>query len=64
MLHLERMEKAQDKSKESHAAGDTRVAGVDCKQLPESLLAHGEEWSCTEGTLKRKTPIGGIRQHP
>ena len=31
MLHLERMEKAQDKSKESHAAGDTKVAGMGCE---------------------------------
>ena len=61
MLHLETMEKTQNQSEKSHAAGDTRVAGVDCKQLPESLLAHGEEWSCTEGTLKRKTRTGGIR---
>ena len=50
----------EDESKEPHAIGDTRVAGVGCKQLPESLLAHGKEWSCTEGTLKRKTRTGGI----
>lgn len=57
---LETMEETQDESKEPHAIGDTRVAGVGCKQLPESLLAHGKEWSCTEGTLKRKTRTGGI----
>ena len=38
---LETMEETQDESKEPHAIGDTRVAGVGCKQLPESLLAHG-----------------------
>ena len=44
---LKTMEETQDESKEPHAIGDTRVAGVGCKQLPESLLAHGKEWSCT-----------------
>ena len=58
---LETMEETQDESKEPHAIGDTRVVGVGCKQLLESLLAHGEEWLCTEGTLKRKTRTGGIR---
>ena len=38
---LETLEETQDESKEPHAIGDTRVAGVGCKQLPESLLAHG-----------------------
>ena len=57
---LETMEETQDESKEPHAIGDTRVVGVGCKQLLESLLAHGEEWLCTEGTLKRKTRTGGI----
>ena len=57
---LKTMEETQDESKEPHAIGDTRVASVGCKQLPESLLAHGQEWSCTEGTLNRKTRTGGI----
>ena len=60
VLHLEAMEKTRNQSEKSHAAGDTRVAGVGCKQLSKSLLAHGEEWSCTKGTLKRKTRTGGI----
>ena len=60
MLHLETMEETQNKSKESHTIGDTRVAGMGSKQLPESLLAHGKEWSCTKGYLKRKTRTGRI----
>ena len=64
MLHLETMEETQNESKEPHAVGDTGVAGTGGELLPESLLAHGEEWSCTKGTLKRKTRTGGILQYP
>ena len=42
----------------------TRVAGMGGKLLPESLLTHGEEWSCSECALKRKTRTGGILQYP
>ena len=58
------MEETQDKSKEPYAIGDTRVAGKGGKQLPESLLAHGEERSCTKGNLERKTRTGRILQYP
>ena len=61
---LKTMEETQDESKEPHAIGDTRVVGVGCKQLPESLLAHGEERSCTKGNLERKTRTGRILQYP
>ena len=63
-VHLETMEETQDKSKEPYAIGDTRVAGKGGKQLPESLLAHGEERSCTKGNLERKTRTGRILQYP
>ena len=58
------MKETQDKSKEPYAIGDTRVAGKGGKQLPESLLAHGEERSCTKGNLERKTRTGRILQYP
>ena len=61
---LKTMEETQDESKEPHAIGDTRVAGKSGKQLPESLLAHGEERSCTKGNLERKTRTGRILQYP
>ena len=64
MLHLETMEETQDENKEPYAIGNTRVAGKGGEQLPESLLAHGEEWSCTKGTLKRKTRTNGILPYP
>ena len=41
-------------SKEPHSTGDTGVAGMGSKQLPESLLAHGEERSCTSGQSRKK----------
>ena len=60
VLYLETMEKAENKSREPNTIGDSRMASLGCKQLPEVLLAHGEEWSCPKGTLKRKTRTGGI----
>ena len=36
---LETMEETQDESKEPHAIGDTRVAGVGCKQCKRSITA-------------------------
>ena len=39
-------------------------AGMGSKQLPKSLLAHGEEWSCTAGNLEIKTRTGMILQYP
>ena len=57
---LETMEETREEGKEPDAAWDTGMAGVGGEQLSESLLAHGEEWLCTEGTLKRKTRTGGI----
>ena len=44
--------------------GHTGMAGVGSKQLPESLLAHGKEWSCAAGNLNRKTRTGRILQYP
>lgn len=61
MLYLETMEETQDESKEPDEIGDAPVAGVGGEQLPESLLAHGEERSCAAGNLKRKTRTGRIR---
>ena len=62
--YLETMEEAQKKSKEPHPTGHTGMAGVGSKQLPESLLAYGKEWSCTASNLNRKTRTGRILQHP
>ena len=64
VLHLETMEETQNEGREPYEAGDTGVAGMVGKQLPESLLAHGEERSCAEGNLKRKTRTGRMLQHP
>ena len=64
MLYLETMEEAQKESKESHSIGHTGMAGVGSKQLPESLLAYGKEWSCAAGNLERKTRTGWILQYP
>ena len=55
MLYLETMEETQKESKEPHSIGHTRMAGAGSKQLPESLLAYGQEWSRAAGNLKRKT---------
>ena len=52
MLHLETMEETPDKSKEPYKTGDSGVAGMGSKQLSESLLEYGKEWSCTKGYLK------------
>ena len=64
VLHLETMEETPDKSKEPYKTGDSGVAGMGSKQLSESLLAYGKEWSCTKGYLKGKTRTGWILQHP
>ena len=64
VLYLETMEEAQKESKEPHPTGHTGMAGVGSKQLPESLLAHGKEWSCAAGNLNRKTRTGRILQYP
>ena len=61
---LKTMEETQDESKEPHAIGDTRVASVGCKQLPESLLAHGEEWPCAKGNLNGKARTARIQKYP
>jgi len=60
MLHLETVEEAQNEGTEPNETGNTGVAGEGGKQLPESLLAHGEERSCPTGNLKRKTRTGGM----
>ena len=64
MLYLETMEEAQKEGKEPHPTGYTGMAGVGSKQLPESLLAHGKEWTCTASNLNRKTRTGWILQYP
>ena len=64
MLYLETMEVAQKEGKEPHPTGHTGMAGVGSKQLPESLLAYGKEWSCAAGNLNRKTRTGRILQYP
>ena len=56
--------KPKTRAKSLMQLGDTRVAGKGGKQLPESLLAHGEERSCTKGNLERKTRTGRILQYP
>ena len=64
VLYLEAMEETWEESKEPHSTGHTGMAGIGSKQLPKSLLAHGEEWSCTAGNLERKTRTGMILQYP
>ena len=63
-VHLEAVEEAQNESEELDTTGDSRMAGEGCKQLPESLLAHGKKWPYPKGNLERKTRTGGILQHP
>ena len=64
VLHLETMEETQNEGRKSNETGDSGMAGTGGEQLSESLLAHGEEQSCPEGNLKRKTRTGWILQYP
>ena len=63
-VYLETVEETQDQSEQLDATGNTGMAGMGGKQLPKSLLAYGEERSCPESDLKRKTRTGGMHEHP
>ena len=58
------MEEAQEEGRKPNEIGNTGMASMGGEQLSKSLLAHGEERSCTKGDNKRKTRTGRIRQHP